>query len=577
MTLCPIESEESTCASNTDWKGAHRDANIAGNLFRMEGAILGQDAVIRPRWTEEGEFIGEERWSYGELQALARKCCAWLHVRGVRPGQKVLLLVRPGMDLILLVFALMRLGAVPIVIDPGMGLGKFRRAVAHARPDVMIGIGVAHWIGAIFRSSFRSLVLRLRVGQRFFREVESSDPVAAWNHSGMRYPVVGEDDLAAILFTSGSTGAPKGVCYQHGMFLGQVRMLQARFGIEAGEVDIPFLPVFSLFNPTMGLTTVLPDINPSRPATLNPAKAVAAIRRYGVTNAFGSPVIWRIIGRYCREKGITLESIRRILVAGAAAPVPLYREYRALIPGGVMASPYGATECLPVSAVSDRDVLGGTEHSSASGNGICVGLPFDEVEVRIIEPRLNEVLVPGQNLRFLPQGSIGEILVSGPTMTRAYYRSPEASALSKVEHDGRLWHRMGDLGYLDARGWLWFCGRMVEAVRADAGLLYTECVEALFQDVPGLKRCALIAWNALPALVLEPEPELSLSRRDFADFVNRVAVCVRERHGNPLPVEHFFVCRSLPVDVRHNAKIHRLTLAERYAKHKPYGVSPVPG
>lgn len=576
MSSRPIESDVSTSASSADWRGSHQDANIAGSLFRMDGGILRQDAVIRPSWKETGEFIGEERWSYGELQSLARNCCAWLHVRGVRPGQKVLLLVRPGMDLILLVFALMRLGAIPIVIDPGMGLGKFRRAVAHAQPDVLIGIGVAHLIGGVFRSSFRSVRLRLWIGGGFLREVGSSDPVSAWS-SGMRYPVVDEDDLAAILFTSGSTGAPKGVCYQHGMFLGQVHMLQKRFGIEAGEVDIPFLPVFSLFNPTMGLTTVLPDINPGRPASLNPAKAVAAIRRYRVTNAFGSPVIWRIIGRYCRENGIMLDSIRRILVAGAAAPVPLYRDYRDLTPGGVMSSPYGATECLPVSAISGADVLGGSEHGTASGRGICVGLPFDGVEVRIVDPRLDEVLIPGENLRFSPQGSIGEILVSGPTMTRSYYRSPDATALSKVEYEGRLWHRMGDLGYLDERGWLWFCGRMVEAVRTEAGWLYTECVEALFQNVQGLKRCALIKWNDLPALVLEPEPELRLASGDIAGFVKRVVSSVRERHGSHLPVEHFFVCRSLPVDVRHNAKIHRLSLAARYAKQKPYGVSPVPG
>ena len=109
-------------------------------------------------------------------------------------------------------------------------------------------------------------------------------------------------ELAAILFTSGSTGAPKGVCYEHGMFDAQVRLIRETYGIEPGEVDLPLLPIFALFNPALGMTSVIPEIDPRHPARADPAKIVQAIRQEKVTNSFGSPTLWRKVAEYCRAR-----------------------------------------------------------------------------------------------------------------------------------------------------------------------------------------------------------------------------------------------------------------------------------
>ena len=355
-------------------------------------------------------------------------------------------------------------------------------------------------------------------------------------------------------------------------FDAQIRLLRRELRIESGEVDLPMLPIFALFNPAMGMTTVIPEINPSRPASVNPAKIVAAIERYNVTNSFGSPVLWRKIGDHCDREGVQLKSLRRILVAGAAAPTQLYRQFQKVIPNGEMYSPYGATECLPVSLISGEKVLGQTAELTDNGEGICVGKPLLEVQVKIISPGIES----SGAVEPQPQGTIGEILVHGPSVTREYDRLPAATAKAKILDGKQLWHRMGDMGYLDSEGLLWFCGRKVEMVQArDETYYFTEKVEGPFLTHPQVKRCALTSWNPTNdavgevALVVQPEADhWPSSKSDKLAFAQSLQSHMIGRGVNS-PVKVFFFMKSFPVDVRHNAKIHRLTLQKMILKQTP--------
>ena len=543
------------------------DANVANHLFRLEAEILDRPGIIAAYWDNAGKLLKEEIWTFAKLQEQVLKCMVYLRGRGLKKGDRVLLMVRPGLELIVVCFALFRLGTIPIVIDPGMGLGKFRKAVKHSKPDVLVGIPAAIWVSRVFGGSFRSLRLKVTVNKgNFFRTIRECDTQFALQVEPTR-----RDDLAAILFTSGSTGAPKGVCYEHGMFDAQIRLLKAHFGIQPGEVDLPMLPVFALFNPAMGMTTVIPEINPSRPATVNPAKIVAAIGRYGVTNSFGSPVLWRKIGDYCDAHDLKLPTLKRILVAGAAAPTQLYRQFETLLVNGTMHSPYGATECLPVSAISAQEVLSTTAAMTDCGRGICVGKPFAEVNVRIIRTEADG------DIRDLPQGTIGEILVNGPSVTKSYDGLPEINAKTKIIDDTGTWHRMGDTGYFDEAGRLWFCGRMVERVFSGENTFYTECVEGLFLSHPLVRRCAMIEWKGSGsiisihslALVVEPEKKEWPDTKDSQELFARELVRYLKEKELANPLNAFFFQKRLPVDVRHNAKIHRLSLRRQYQTRQP--------
>lgn len=535
--------------------------NVSHFLAEQASAQPMAPAVRAPLGLAADGSIRYAERSFPELEAEASATAHAFVAKGIGRGTRVLLMVRPGLDLIRIVFALFKIGAVPIVIDPGMGLGKFLRCVRHSQPEALVGIPAAIWVARIFRASFRGVSTKISVTRGFAQTLQPQYAYGA-------FPAVdsGKDELAAILFTSGSTGPAKGVCYAHGMFLAQVEAIRGQYGIEPGEVDLPMLPVFALFNPALGMCTVVPEMNPSRPATVDPARIVGAIQQNGVTNSFGSPALWTKIARHCETEGITLPTIRRILMAGAPVPPALMLRMRKIVPNGEIHTPYGATEALPVSSITASEVLEQTAARTEKGEGTCVGRALPEVSLRIIEP------VPGAiatitEVQDVASGQIGEIIVKGPSVTRCYDQLPEADAESKIADGGSYWHRIGDMGWLDAEGRLWFCGRKVERVLTPVGALYTDCCEAIFNGHPEVYRSALIDLGAgRPGIVIEPEPG-HFPKTGKARAALRASLLERgQAHALTASINEVFFEKHFSVDVRHNAKIHRLSLARKYAQ-----------
>lgn len=545
--------------------------NIARHLAAHAAAHPAQPALKIPRGRRAGR-IDYLALSYAELSAEVAAHRARLAAAGLRPGDRTLVMVRQGLPLIAVVFALFELGAVPVVIDPGMGRKSFLRCVAHAQPCALVGIPAARLASWLFRAAFRTVKIRVAIaGSTTARLTKpgaarpASDPPAL-----DRAPA----DLAAILFTSGSTGAPKGVCYNHGQFDAQVRLIRDTYDIRPGEIDLPLLPLFALFAPALGMTTIVPETDPSRPAKAPPAKLVQAILQENVTTSFGSPTLWGNIALHCRHHLLTLPTLRRVLCAGAPVPPWLWEAMRDVMPAGELHSPYGATECLPVSTVSATEILAGPALETLQGAGVCVGRILSANTVKIIAP--TDAPIPSlAAARELPVGEIGEIIVTGPTVTESYDNLPEATAAAKIPGpDNTVWHRMGDLGRLDASGRLWFAGRKAETVHTAHATLHPACVEPLFDIHPDVRRTALISIgpNGLkrPALVVEPaDPRLVKDSAECRRLARELRA-IAQRHPHTLALKTFYFHPSLPVDVRHNAKIHRLTLA-RWANTEGVG------
>jgi acyl-CoA synthetase (AMP-forming)/AMP-acid ligase II len=535
---------------------AAANANIARHLGTMAVAQPDAMALKIPRGRSRSGEISYLSLTFAEL---VNEVAAWearMTERGVRRGDRVLLMVKPGLPLIASAFGLFRMGAVPVIIDPGMGLKNFCACVARTRPRALVGIPLAQIIGRVFPRTFGSVAVRVPVPNSL--TARAALPAVNGRKGDLVHGVAADNapgDLAAILFTSGSTGAPKGVRYEHGMFEAQIQLLRATYGIAPGEVDLPLLPIFALFNPALGMTSIIPEIDPRRPAAVDPAKIVQAIRQEGVTNSFGSPTLWRIIGDYCGAQGITLPSLRRVLCAGAPVPAALWEKSAAFLPNGKLHSPYGATEALPVSTISADDVaaLGPTGRRGAP-----VGRPLAGIEARIIAI-VEGPVVSVAEAQALPSGEIGEIIVRGPVVTKEYDGQGTATALAKIQDGDSVWHRMGDCGYLDEGGRLWFCGRKAERVQTEAGPLHTEICEQVFRVHPRAVRCALVGLGRpgrqVPALIAE-----TTLRGDgilVAAALRRLALA----HPATAAIRRFYFRPKFPVDVRHNAKIHRLTLA----------------
>lgn len=504
-------------------------------------------------------FIKEgTRLSFRELDADCDRVAAGLAALGVRPGMRAAVMVRPGPDFFAVAFGLFRLGAVPVLIDPGLGRKAFGRCLAEADPEVFIGIPLAHAARIAFGWA-KNARLKVVVGPVGYPGAPSLAAVRAPAGTAFSGAAAGPDDPAAVLFTSGSTGAPKGACYTHGNFSAQVDLLQARFRFEPGEVDLATFPLFGLFDPALGMTAVIPDMDFTRPGSVEPRNIVGPVLEYGVTNLFGSPAL---LDRVSRAASSTkLPSLKRVLSAGAPVPPAVLHRVGGMLPAGVQVyTPYGATEALPVAVVGSEEVLAETAEDTKRGRGTCVGRPLDGVEVRLI--RIDDGPLPewSEDLA-VRAGAVGEILVRGPQVTRSYHRRPEADALAKVRFpDGSVGHRMGDLGRFDGRGRLWFCGRKSQRVETAKGPLYTDCVEGVFNAHPKVRRSALVGLGERgaqrPFVVVEPEAGHYASDNLRGELLDLAAL------NEPTKcVEDVLFHHLLPTDIRHNAKIQREELA----------------
>ena len=536
-------------------------ANIARHLPAMAVRQPDQPAIKVPRDRGSDGRIDYLTLSFAQLDAEVDAWVGKLSARGVRKGDRVLVMVRQGLPLIAAAFALFKLGAVPVIIDPGMGRKNFLACVARSKPRVLLGIALAQVLGRVFWSAFASVEIRILVSGSSTARLGGKFQI-----SGLKSQMVDTSagDLAAILFTSGSTGAPKGVCYEHGMFEAQVRLVRDTYGIAPGEVDLPMLPIFALFNPALGMTTVVPELDPSRPAAVDPEKIVRAIQQEQVTNSFGSPTLWRKIFDYCLENEITLPSIRRVLCAGAAVPASLWADASRVLPNGKLHSPYGATEVLPVATTSSVEI------EIRPQLGALVGRPLPENRVKVIAIH-DGPLATLTETHELPAGVVGEIIVTGPTVTKAYDQLPVATAAAKIHgNDGAIWHRMGDAGQVDHDGHLWFSGRIAERVETSSGPLYTEPVEQIFRNHPDVARCAFIGLgqrgHQKPALVVQPVVGIAT---DHATVAKALRV-LGKQYPHTAVIRKFFFHPNFPVDVRHNAKIHRLTLTDWAATAAAY-------
>jgi acyl-coenzyme A synthetase/AMP-(fatty) acid ligase len=303
-------------------------------------------------------------------------------------------------------------------------------------------------------------------------------------------------------------------------------------------------------------------MDPTKPAKVNPQRIVEAVVNHGVTNMFASPALLNRVGRYGKAKGIKLPSLKRVISAGApAAPSNIARFSAMLTDEGEVHTGYGATEAMPVSSFGSREILEETAQLSEKGFGMCVGRPVQGIDVQIIHIS-DDPIENWSQVRLVDEGDIGEITVRGEIVTRGYFERPRHDALSKIKDDRGIWHRMGDLGWRDAKGRLWFCGRKSHRVVAADRTLFTIPCEAVFNNHPALFRSALVglgdAPRQQPVICIELETE---SRNDDKEVLTRELLELAQ--GNPLTekVDTFLFHPAFPVDIRHNSKIFREKLA----------------
>lgn len=549
--------------------------NVAEHLAAAALRDPDRPAVIVPACRGRRESV----LTYGQLDHDCNALAAGLHSHGLEPGTRAVVMVRPSLDFFALVFALFRARVVPVLIDPGIGLAAIGRACRESAPSAFIGMPRAIAAQRLFGWGRSTIKRRIVVGRARalgrgaipLDDLRSSGPESMNGDIDVDVAPT-DDDLAAILFTSGSTGPPKGACYSHAIFNAQIEAFRDLYQIEPGEIDLCTFPLFALYAPALGMTAVVPVMDPTRPARVDPQNIIEPIARYQVTNLFGSPALLRRLVEGAEKAHARFPTLKRVVSAGApASPRVLERLAPLLDPPAQIHTPYGATEALPIASIGSTEILNDTRRETDQGKGVCVGRPLPGVELAIIPIHDEPIPIWSSDLS-LPQGSIGEIAVSGAVVTRGYFNRPEATLAAKIvdPRTGRLFHRMGDVGRLDEQGRIWFMGRKSHRVILGESTLFTIPCEAIYNTHPDVARSALVGARrgglVVPVVCIEPTRRLT---RDARSRITRELLELGAAYPHTRSIKTILFHASFPVDARHNSKIFRERLAVWAARRLP--------
>ena len=429
---------------------------------------------------------------------------------GLRPGDRVVLLVPMSIELYIALLALFHVGATAVLIDPSAPVAAILSRFA---PVGLIASPLAHLLRFKLRP-LRGLSLYVSTGfvplpHRRLSRIEGRVPdVNPGNHP------------ALLTFTTGSTGTPKAIARSHAFLLTQHRILADHLRLAPGDVDMPTLPVFLLHSLASGATCVLADADLRNPGAIDPDRIIAQVKARGVTSISGSPAFFGPLARRLVGQDETLPILKHLHTGGARVPSGMLRELCQAAPEAEIAIVYGSTEAEPIAVLNVRESFEELENGERTGRGALVGTPVSQIDVRVEDD---------------------EILVAGPHVNPGYYQDPESDAKTKRHEGGRIWHRTGDAGYRDDDGRLWLVGRAGGRI----GGVWPMQAEAPAELLPFVVKAGLAEVDGKAVLACElVDPP--------ADWKAEVEAVV----GNVTVVQ----VDAVPVDPRHNAKVDRRAL-----------------
>ncbi len=536
--------------------------NVASHLKRMAEITPYKRAVVYPAGRDNYGRITYSHLTFLQLDRESDCLAHGMHNAGITRGTRTILMVKPSLEFFIIIFSLFKTGAVPVVVDPGMGIRRMVTCFKEGRPEAFIGIPTAHVLRTLYPKFFKTLKTWVTVGRRWFwrgltlRQLRRT-PWAPYSMAQTR-----KDDTAAILFTTGSTGPAKGVVYTHGNFDAQLGHIKSHLKISSDEIDLSTFPLFALFWPALGITSVIPDMDPTKPARVNPKNIIEAILNQGVTSMFASPALLNRVGEYGKKNRIKLPSIKRVISAGAPVSPSIIEQFSSMLCGNAeIHTPYGATEAVPIISITSNEILSETRKLSEQGYGICIGRPINDLKVCIIKVSDDPIDKWSEDL-MVPDGEIGEISVKGDLVTRNYFKRPESDTLAKIKDLDSFWHRMGDVGWKDSKGRIWFCGRKSHRVTTEKRTLFTIPCEAIFNNHPRVYRSALVGIGPLhqqkPVICIELRHDKI--KHNKKTLKNELLELAQQRELTQ-DIETVLFHPSFPVDIRHNSKIFREKLA----------------
>jgi acyl-CoA synthetase (AMP-forming)/AMP-acid ligase II len=530
-------------------------------------------------------------FTYQQFADSTNRFLLGLQACSLTPNMSAAVMTPPSIEFFPFACALLKFGIIPIILDPAVGLKKVGEILHESQPDIFVGNGLTHTLRVLFGWGKGTVKHNLSIARVESRKLKVEVQLPITFHSPLSTPP------AAIIYTSGSTGLPKGVIYTQSNLAAQLELLKNTFQISPDEIDLPAFPLYALIDVLLGVTSVIPDVTFPVPAKTDAAKVIQAIQRFNVTSMFASPVVLNLLSSFAENnhsssQPIILSSLKRIITAGAPAAIPLQQKFRTLLEDHTaLFGIYGATETLPIAKIESREIFS-LKEKTEHGAGVCLGKPIDGVTVRIIG--ISESAIPEwQDSLTVESTVVGEITVQSAATTRGYLNRPESNRISKISRhcevgalpneaisgldhkiasgkeqdrprtdEKDIIHRMGEVGYFDEEGRLWYCGRKSHRVVTKDGVMFTEQIENIFNAHPQVNRTALVGVNREPVLWVE----LKKDTKENKDKIKQGLIDLAKQHPQASKIKAFLFMKKFPTDVRHNSKIIREQLAKQAAR-----------
>lgn len=457
------------------------NANIAARLAERAASHPERTAIV------EGRRGGTRRVSFGELSERVAGLAAGLEARGLKPGDSVLLFVPMSIDLYTALIAVFHLGAVAVFVDAWAGRARLDAAVRAARPRAFLGTPRAHLL-RVTSGAMRAIPTAMVAHPRWLPLARLAAPRRAREAAALD-----ADAPALVTFTTGSTGRPKAAVRSHGFLWAQHQALASHLGLTARDVDMPTLPVFVLNNLACGVTSVIPDFDPRRPADIDPARVYRQMVDERVTTTTGSPAFYERLAGWCAGRGLKLP-LRALFTGGAPVPPPLARLLADTVAGHAHVL-YGSTEAEPIAGIEARAMLTAiSQPGDPAKAGLCVGRPVPEIALRLIRPHDGPVALGdrGWDEWDAAPGEVGEVVVSGDHVLPGYLNDPDGERANKIRDGARVWHRTGDAARLDGEGRLWLMGRIAQRVRRAGAVWWSVPAELRALTVAGVSHAAFL-------------------------------------------------------------------------------------
>ncbi|MCK5101112.1 MAG: AMP-binding protein [Desulfobacteraceae bacterium] len=540
--------------------------NISEGLKESAEKFPYKRAVVYPAGRDKNGRVTYSQITFKQLEKHTDEIAFGLENAGITRGTRTILMVTPSIEFFYIIFAMIKIGAVPVVVDPGMGIKRMLSCLEQSNPEAFIGIEKAHVLRKLSPKYFKSIKTWVTVGKRWFWGGHTLKSI--WKPKNEKYRVAKttKDETAAIVFTTGSTGPAKGVIYTHGNFNALTKQLKDHFKVQGDEIDLPTFPLFALYDPALAMTAVIPDMDPTKPAKANPEKLIEAIENHGVTNMFASPALLNRLGKYGKENNIKLPTLRRVISAGAPVSPANIEQFSSMLNADThIHTPYGATEAVSIISIKSDEILSETRDLSEKGYGLCVGRPILDTAVQIIKIT-DDPISQLRDIHLLKEQEVGEIIVKGPLVTKQYFENRKADLFGKIpDSSGEIWHRMGDVAWKDKDGRIWFCGRKNHRVETKGETMFTIPCEAIFNNHEKVYRSALVGVgekaNQIPIMFIEPYEEIK-NKKELINELSELALSF----AHTKKIKHFFFEKAFPVDIRHNSKIFREKLALKAIK-----------